>query len=302
MHIRSVIKKSYGVFSETNPLRFSSSISFYLMFSLPAILMILLTISGLAFEDQMVRETVLSQVRSFFGDESAGIISDVIQNSQELQGGSMLMKAVSLGMLLFSATAVFSSLQDGLNAIWKLKPKPEKDFLNFLKNRLLSFGLLVSIGFILVVFLVLDAALSLFGEFLKNYFTEGVVTLMAILNVVVSIATITLVFGMMYSILPDARVKLKSVFPGAFLATVLFVSGKYLVGVVLKNSPLDSFYGASGSLVLLLIWVFYSTSIVLYGAAFTKALLTETSDSIRPYKHAVFVEEKETKELDHDDV
>ena len=290
--IWNAVKKSIPEFFRSKPLQFSSSISFYLMFSLPAILLILITLVGLGFEDQTVRDTILSQVEGFYGNESAGLISEIIKNSQEV-GSSWYAKILGTAMLIFSSTAVFASLQNSLNAIWNIKPKPDKDLLNFLKNRLLSFGVLISMGFIMVVFLVLDTGLSFFKGYITQQLSGAGFVIIDTLNNVLSVIMITATFSIIYTFLPDAIIKWKQVFSGAFVAALLFTLGKYFMGLFLSTSPLSTAYGSSGALVILLIWVFYSTSIVLFGATFSRVLAREQGSEIEPYEHAVFIEEVE---------
>ena len=294
MKMWRVVKKSFPEYFGNNPLQYSSSISFYLMFSLPAILLILINLVGIAFEDQTVRTTILNQVEDFYGNESAGLISEVIKNSQDV-GSTWYAKILGTAMLIFSSTAVFSSMQNSLNSIWNIKPKPDKDFLNFLKNRLLSFGVIISMGFIMVVFLVLDTGLSVFKDYITQQLSGVGYVLINGINSLLSIVMITITFGVIYTFLPDAKIKLKRVIPGAFVAAILFTVGKFGMGIFLSKSSLSTAYGSSGALVMLLVWVFYSTSIVLFGASFSSVLAKESGSKIEPYGHAVIVKEVEVE-------
>lgn len=273
-------------------MNYSSSIAFYLIFSLPAILLITVAIAESFYEDQVVRQNLLEQIRMLLGQESASTVNNILKNAS-VAGSSLTAKIVGIGMLLFSATTVFLSLQDGLNSIWKIKPKPNNDVINFIKNRLLSLAMIVTIGFLLLVSLVIDTLLAVFSGLLTSWLSEVSLYIVSGLNLLISIAIITLVFAMIFKILPDAKIEWHDVWIGAFVTTLLFTIGKYLIGFYLGSSSVDSVYGAAGSLVLLLIWVYYSSVIVFVGAEFTYVYSKETGNRIKPNRYAVVVDEVE---------
>lgn len=292
MYIWEILKKTFKEFVEDTPLNYSSTIAFYVIFSLPAILMIVVSIGGSAYEDQVVRENLLTQIQNLFGTESSTAVEKVLENASA-SGSGFLTKIVGFVALLFSATTVFISLQDGINRIWNIKPKPEKDWVNFLKNRLLSLAMVVSIGFLLLVSLGVDTLLAVFKEFIESNFSELTFFVISGINLLFSFLVITLVFALIFKILPDAVVQWKDVWIGAAFTTLLFVSGKFLMGFYLGSSALGSVYGAAGSLVLLLLWVFFSAIIALLGAQFTFVYARERGRDITPKKHAVFIEQVE---------
>ena len=292
MYVWEILKKTIKEFVEDTPLNYSSTIAFYVIFSLPAILMIVVSIGGSAYEDQVVRENLLTQIQNLFGSESSAAVEKVLENASA-SGSGFITKLVGFIALGFSATTVFISLQDGINRIWNIKPKPEKDWVNFLKNRLISLAMVVSIGFLLLVSLGIDTLLAVFQDFIESSFSELTFLVVSGINLLFSFLVITLVFALIFKILPDALVQWKDVWIGAAFTTFLFISGKFLMGFYLGSSAFGSVYGAAGSLVLLLLWVFFSAIIALLGAQFTFVYARERGRHIKPKKHAVFIEQVE---------
>lgn len=295
MNYWRVTKETMKKFIEDNPLNYSSSIAFYVVFSMPAILIIVISITGSAYQDQAVRQSVIEQIQMLFGAGSAATVERVMANAH-LSGSTALARVIGIITLLFSATTVFVSLQNGLNYIWGIKPKPGRDLINFFLDRLLSLAMVISIGFILLVSLVIDALIGAFNAALSNWCSAAYI--ITSVNLLVSIGVITLIFALIFKILPDARIKWKDVWVGAFVTTLLFTVGKFLIGFYLGNSSLSDIYGAAGSLVLLLVWVYYSSVIVLFGAEFTYVYSQEIGDRIRPSKYAVAVRQIEVEEGD----
>lgn len=295
MNYWKVIKCTVKEFIDDNPMGYSSSIAFYTIFSLPAILIITVSIASSAYEDQAVRQNLLAQIQMLFGSDSASTVNKILSNEGGL-GSSVVERIIGIGTLIFSATTVFISLQNGLNAIWRIKPKPEKGFIKFIINRLLSLAMVISIGFLLLVSLVMDAAIAVFNNFISGWLSEVTYYLIYTVNIAFSIGIITLVFALIFKVLPDAKVQWRDVWVGAFVTTILFMIGKFLIGFYLGNSSLSNAYGAAGSLVLLLIWVYYSSVILLFGAEFTFVYSREIGHRIRPDKDAVMIEYTEKKD------
>lgn len=197
---------------------------------------------------------------------------------------------IGIAILVFSATTVFVSLQNSINHIWHIKPKPEKGVLKFAMNRFLSFSMVASIGFLLIVSLVADAVLVIVLNYFSNLFDENILIFAGIANVILAQSLMVLVFGLMYKILPDARVRWKDVWLGAFVTMLLFALGKYLIGVYLGNADVGNYYGTAGSLVVVLIWVYYSVVIFLFGAQITYYIAENIGGNIIPSSQAVKVE------------
>lgn len=306
MNIGNFFKKMWRLLKETaieffedDPMGYSASIAFYTIFSMPAILIIVVTIAGSAYEQQAVQGGLMTQIESLIGPQSAAEIQNILANTSESKS-SFIAKIIGIGTLIFSATTVFVSLQNGLNKIWGIRPKPERGIIKFILNRLLSLAMIISIGFLLLVSLMVDTMVVVFKNFLSEFLSGVTFYLVASFNLVFSIMVITFVFAMIFKILPDAKIQWKTVWVGAFVTTLLFSTGKYLIGFYLGNSSVGSAYGAAGSLVLLLIWVYYSSVLVLFGAEFTYVYARIKGHHIQPNDDAVIVKIREIEKENGD--
>lgn len=284
-----ILKKTVKEYKIQEAMNYSSSIAFYLIFSLPAILVITVSVASSAYADEVVRINLIQQFQNLFGTESAEVIDRILSNAEGI-GSSIITKIIGLVTLLISATTVFAALQDGLNSVWGLESKPEKNLFNFIKNRLLSLAMAISVGFLLLISLGIDTFLSLSDEILINTFSESIFNLVTVLNVVFSFIIITLVFASILKILPDAKIGWKDVLSGALLTTVMFSIGKYAIGYYLGTSNLMNVYGAAGSFVLLLVWVYFSSMILFFGATYTEVYFVEKHGEITPYKRTRLVD------------
>jgi membrane protein len=292
-----LLKETVMKFMEDNPMNYSAAIAFYTIFSLPGILIVTVYFVGIFYNEELVQSEIFYQIRTLIGEQSAKEIENILSKTAE-SGEGAIARTVGIITLLFSATTVFISLQQALNRIWRLKAKPEKGWLKLILNRLLSLGMIISVGFLLLVSLVVDALLVLFKDYISGYLVGISTFLLNAFNVLFSLALMTLVFGLIFKVLPDARIKWKDVGIGAFITTLLFIVGKYLISFYLASSSLGSTYGAAGSLVLLLIWIYYSSTILLLGAEFTFIYSRNIGSVIRPSPGAVKVRLKEQEEGD----
>lgn len=285
-----ILKDSINDFGNSDSMTFAASTAFYTIFSMPALLIMILNI-GSAFytNESAVREELLSQVSDLSGPETAKTLDDIIKNvSQDTSG--FFASVVAIGILAFSATTVFVSLQNSINHIWHIKPKPNRGYLKFIMNRLISFSMVASIGFILLVSLVIDALVVVFFDYLAEFLNGSNAWMLTVTNFIFAQLLLIVIFGLMYKILPDAKVKWKDVWLGSFVTMLLFGLGKYLIGIYMGNSDLGSAYGTAGSLVVVLIWVYYSAIIFLFGAQITFYIAKRTGGNITPIKQAVRVE------------
>ena len=288
--IFQILKDSIVDFTSSDSMTFAASTAFYTIFSMPALLIMILNIGSAFYVDEgVVREELLSQVADLSGPETAETLDGIIQNvSEDTQG--VIASIIAIGVLAFSATTVFVSLQNSINHIWHIKPKPNKGYLKFIINRLISFSMVASIGFVLLVSLIIDALIVVLFDYLAEFLNGSNATLVTIANFTLSQALLVVIFGLMYKILPDAKVRWKDVWLGAFITMLLFALGKYLIGIYMGNSDLGSAYGAAGSLVVVLIWVYYSVIIFLFGAQITYYIAKNMGGYVRPNKQAVRVE------------
>ena len=281
-----IIKNTVAGYFNNDSFLYAGSIAFSTIFSLPAIIMIALSIGSTFYERDMVKQELINQVAALIGSESTVQIEKIIVNAS-YDMTSTFARAIGIATLIFSATTVFVSLQTSINKMWGIKPKPEKGWLKYIINRLLSFAVVVSFGFVLLVSLLIDTILVLIQNHVNQIFDGITAYLITAANLLVSMAIIALIFSLLFKILPDARVHWRDVWVGAIITTLLFTLGKYLIGFYLGNSGINSAYGAAGSFVIILIWVYYSTLIFLFGAEFTSVYATHRGKGIIPYKNAV---------------
>lgn len=294
----AILKQTVLNFFQDDSFSYASSIAFYTIFSLPAILIISIHIGATVYERDVVQTELINQVGRLIGKESAASIEEILVNAA-LDSTGTLAKIVGIATLVFSATTVFISLQTSINKIWGIKPKPERGVVKYIIDRLLSLAMVISLGFLLLVSLVIDTLLVVIQNGLSLVFAGWTLYVVTTMNIVISLGLITLIFAMMFKVLPDAKIKWKDVWVGSLITTMLFTLGKYLIGFYLGNSSVNSAYGAAGSLVIILIWVYYSTVIFLFGAELTSVYTEKTGSEIKPYHHAVKVQmvevEKDTE-------
>jgi len=282
----TIFKKTSGQFFKGDSFSYAASIAFSTIFSLPSILIIALSIGATFYERDIVQTELMNQVGSLIGKESALEIEKIIQNAA-FDMSSFLARAIGIGTLIFSATTVFMALQSSLNSMWSIKSKPQKSWLKFVINRLLSFAMVISFGFVLLVSLVIDTILVIFQNIVSR-FLDGLTTyILQGINIAISFAIIISIFALMFKVLPDVKIRWRDVWVGASVTALLFTAGKYLIGFYLGNSTINSAYGAAGSLVIILVWVYYSTVIFLYGAELTAVYAAESGRPLEPYTHAV---------------
>lgn len=284
-----ILKQSVVSFVEGDSFTHASSIAFYTIFSLPAILLISLSMGSTLFERTDVQRELISQVGTLIGQSSAMEIENILLNAAQ-NTDTWFARTVGIITLVLSATTVFLSLQLSINQIWRIKPKPRKGFIKFIVNRLLSLAMVISMGFVLMVSLVVDTVIVMFQEKLADNFGGITLTIVTGLNIAVSLLFIAVLFGLMFKMLPDAKIKWRDVWVGSLVTTALFTGGKFLIGLYLGNSSLTSAYGAAGSLVIILVWVYYSALIFLFGAELTYVYTKEVGSGIEPYTNAVRIE------------
>ena len=262
----------------------AAALAYYTIFSLAPLLLI--AIAGVVFGEDAARGEIVGQIQGLVGKEGATAIQSMIQNAHRPGSGGTVATVVGVVTLLFGASGVFGQLQDALNTIWGVKPKPGQGIKSFLQSRFLSFAMVLVIGFLLLVSLVLSAALAAISTFF-NHLLPDVAIVGQLVNFVVSFAFITLLFAGIYKFLPDVNVAWKDLWIGAATTALLFNIGKFLIGLYLGSSGASSTYGAAGSLVVILLWVFYSAQIILFGAEFTQVYAKYRGSEITPSAHAV---------------
>jgi membrane protein len=286
------VKITFKEFGSSDPIIYAGAIAFFTIFALPAILVLIIMTSGNIFGQEAITGELSNQVRSLIGPEGALAIEKIVKNASQAKGG-FLATILSIITLFIAATTIFTILQRALNKIWHVKPKPKRKMLKLLKDRAVSFAIVISMGFLLAVSLALDTFISAFTGFIEQNIFDLSISVLWIINFVISFALITLVFGLIFKVLPDAQIRWRDVWVGAMLTSALFVAGKFLIGVIIGNSTLTSTYGAAGSVVVILLWVYFSTIILLLGAAITQIYARAVGQRIRPSDNAVRTKENQ---------
>lgn len=291
-----ILRQTFTEFFNDHALKFSASLSYYTIFSLGPVLIIIISLAGIFFGKDAVEGKMYGQIQGLVGSAAALQIQDIISNIEESQmsrSGAIL----GLVILFVGATGVFTEMQDSINYIWSIKTKPKKSIVKFLLDRLLSFSLIISFGFILMVSLGVHALVDLLYDKLKIYFNEVTVILFQGMNYVILFAVITTLFAIIFKILPDAKIRWKDSFIGASFTAVLFLIGKSFISLYLGNSNIGVTYGAAASVVIILLWVYYTSIILYFGAEFTKIYTMNFGGGIVPEKTAVFIIKQEVTEL-----
>jgi membrane protein len=285
--IFSLLKETFQEWNNDNASVLAASLAYYTIFSIAPVLIIAIAIAGAIFGEDAARGEIVAQIQGLVGKDGAEVIETAIQNSRQAEARGIA-SLISIGLLLFGASGVFVQLQDALNQIWNVKPKPEKGAMNFIRKRLLSFSAVLGIGFLLLVSLVISALLAAFSHYLGG-FVQDVSVIGQILNFAISFGFIALLFAFMFKYLPDVRITWADVRVGAIITALLFTIGKYALGLYLGTGSLGSTYGAAGSLVVVLIWVYYSAQILFFGAEFTQVYARRYGSMIRPNRYGTLV-------------
>lgn len=276
-----ITRDTFKHWNAADPFRESAIVAYYAIFSLPALLVIIITFAGIALGEDAAQGEVSTQISSILGKESAKQIEQMIEKAGESKS-TPFAAIIGIVTLLVGATGVFAQLQKSLNNIWEVQPKPKQKWLRLLRDRLFSFGLILSIGFLMLISLMVTSMLSLLSGWLKNHLPDFMLYLFFLIEVLVSLGGIALLFAMMFKILPDARIRWRNVWLGSVITAILFVIGKFLLGLYFGNAEPASAYGAAGSVVLVLLWVSYSSMILFFGAEFTKQYTLKREGEIRP--------------------
>ncbi len=289
-----ILVKTTKDFFSSDALKYSASLSYYTVFSITPMLIIIIGMSSLFFGQEAVSGEIYNQFAGLMGSNVALLIQDTIKNVK-LEGQSWAATIIGFITLILGATGVFSELQDSLNKIWSIKVDAKKGIMRYLMNRLISFSMVLTLGFLLIVSLLINALIVL----LSSHYFPGLSEwkwLSLIINNLIILGIVTILFACIFKFLPDARLKWSNVLWGATFTAFLFLGGKYLIGTYLSNSAVASAFGAAGSLALILLWVYYSSAILFFGAEFTKNFTNMLEGPVKADNYAAFVVNKE-KEL-----
>lgn len=298
MRRKELLKKSWGLlkatfeeFNEDNAIKLSASLSYYTIFSLPPLCIIILYICGIFFGQEAVSGEFFGQINGLVGNDAAIQIQETIKNI-ELSDGNIFAAVFGGVMLLVGASGVFAEIQSSINFIWGLKAKPNKGIMKFVKNRLMSFSMIASVGFLLLVSLMVNTVMDVLNARLVLYFPDATVYLFYLLNIIILFASTTILFSIIFKTLPDGDISWKDALIGSSFTSVFFMIGKFAIGFYLGNSTVATVYGAAGSVVIILVWVYYSAIILYFGAEFTKVYARMYGKKIIPNDYAVEIQKE----------
>ncbi|BAY16882.1 putative ribonuclease BN [Nostoc sp. HK-01] len=283
--IVGLFQETFQEWSEDKASRLAAALAYYTIFSIAPLLIIVIAIAGAVFGEEAARGEIVRQIQGLVGPDGAKFIEIAIRNASQPKTGAIA-SVISILLLLLGATGLFTELQDALNTIWEVKPKPGRAMKNVVRQRALSFAMILGIGFLLLVTLVISTALTAVVGYFSNLL-PGVDVIWQVVNFILSFAITTILFGLIFKVLPDAKITWNDVLIGAVITSLLFSLGRYLLGQYLGNSSFGSTYGAAGSLVVILAWVYYAAQILFFGAEFTQVYARRYGSGIRPTRNAI---------------
>jgi len=290
--IWEVLKASFTGFTEHKVTKLSGSLAYYTVFSMAPLLIVIISLCGIFLGREAAEGQVYAQMEGFLGSDTAIQLQELIKNASLSDKGTVAF-IIGIVTLLIGSTTVFADIQDSINSIWGLKPKPKRGWVKMLQNRFLSFSVIVSLGFLLLVSLAITAILDGFSYKLQSRFEDISVIVFYIINTVITLAVVSLIFSVIFKVLPDAIIKWRDVISGSVVTGILFMIGKFGISFYIGQSNVGSTYGAAGSLVILLLWTYYSSIILYFGAEFTKAYAMAYGAEIHPNHYAVTTKEVE---------
>jgi membrane protein len=296
-----ILKRAAIEFIADHGMKLSASLSYYTIFAVGPLLIIITSLAGLFYGRDAVEGRVYYQINDLVGSTVAKQVQDIIQNIEEMQL-SHSGAALGIAILLVVATGVFAEIQDSINYIWSVKAKPKKGWLHLIMNRLISFLLILTVGVMLLVSLIVHTLVDLLYGKLIQYFDVVSIYIFQAVNYGILVLIITTFFAIIFKVLPDASIHWKDAFIGAAFTAVLFIIGRFAIGFYLSRSIVSVTFGTAASIILILLWVYYCSIILFFGAEFTKVYALSYGSGIAPDKSAVFIVKREAKELDFEKI
>lgn len=283
-----IVGETFSEWSEDKASRLSAALAYYTVFSIPPLMVVAVGIASLFTDRATIEKQVVTQAGSLMGQKGAEGIQTILQSAEQPGNGELLPTLLGVALLLFGASGVFTQLQDAMNTIFGVKPDPKRGIVGIIKDRFLSFTMVLTIGFILLVSLVLSTVLASFGNFIGGLVTEAEI-LLWIVNFVISFGIFMLLFALIFKTIPDIEIAWRDVLIGAAITALLFKIGEYALGFYFDRSDPTSAFGAAGSIILLLLWVYYSAQIIFLGAEFTEVYARRLGSGVRPKEGAVAI-------------
>lgn len=285
---------TFNGFTNDKGLKLSASLAYYTIFSIAPLLILIISLVSFFYGQDAMQDRIVPQISELVGDKAALQIQEMIKNLQ-LSGKTGIAVVIGVVTLIIGATTVFLEIQDSINIIWRVKAKPKKGWLQMLKNRFLSFSLIISLGFLLLASLVVNGIIVALQNTLTRFLPDTTVFIFDLVNLGITFIIISFLFGIIFKFLPDVKIPWKSVRKGAFFTSLLFMLGRYVISIYIEKAGTASAYGAAGSLIIILLWVYYISAILYFGAEFTQAYAQKSGFSIEPADYAVHIEQTEVE-------
>jgi len=287
-----VIQATFMGFINDNGLKLSASLAYYTIFSIAPLIIIVISVTSLVLHNYNYNDTLYAQLARFIGKDAVVQLQQIVTHLQ-LSGKSGTALITGIAILLLGASSMFIEIQDSLNIIWNVKSKPKKGWLKWLQNRFLSFSLIIALGFLLLVSLIINIVVNALSTRLEHFLPYVTVTVFELINLAISLIVIAILFGIVFKFLPDVKIKWRDVRAGAIFTALLFMLGQYLIGLYLKYTAQGSGYGAAGSIIVILVWIYYTSAILYIGAEFTEVYAEARGSDIEPAEYAVHVQQME---------
>lgn len=285
------LRETFKKWNESSASNDSASLAYYAIFSIPGLLIIIIWIAGNFFGEEAIRGQITSQISGIMGQDAAKSVQDMIAGAL-VDKENIFMKIIGIGSLVFGSTTLFFQLQRSLNSLWDVQPAPKKAFVKFLLDRANSLGMILILGFLLMITMVLASLISLLNNWITNYFGVETYVLVELINYIIGFVVTMILFALMFKVLPDVEISWKPVWRGAFLTTVLFTLGKFLLSLYFGTAKPTSAFGAAGTVILIMMWINYSCMLIFFGAEFTKIYALKRGFKIIPSKHAKWSDAK----------
>ena len=280
-----VLKATFNEWNDSNASKDAAALAYYAIFSIPGLLIIIIWIAGNFFGEEAIRGEISRQISGMMGSDASKSVEDMIAGAL-IDKENIFMKVVGIGSLVFGATTLFFQLQRSLNELWDVEPAPKKAFVKFLLDRANSLGMILILGFLLMITMILSSAISFFNGWITEYFGLETYLLAEFVNFGIAFGIVMFLFALMFKVLPDVEISWKPVWKGAFMTAILFTFGKFLLSLYFGEFKPTSAFGTAGTVILIMMWINYSCMLVFFGAEFTKKKKKKKGYKIVPSKHA----------------
>jgi membrane protein len=292
--IGKIVVATFSGFIDDNGLKLSASLAYYTIFSIAPLLILIASLADVVYGNDAVNRQLYPQIAQYVGSHAASQIQETLKNLQ-LSGKTGFAVIIGISTLLVGASSMFIDIQESLNIIWRVKAKPKKSWVKLLENRFISFSLIISLGFLLLVSLIVDILIKALSDKLTHFLPTVTDLLVHGINLGLTLIVISILFGIIFKFLPDVKIKWKDVRSGAIFTALLFMLGQYVIGLYIQYTAQGSTYGAAGSVIVILLWVYYTATILYMGAEFTQVYAEAIGSRIEPAEYAVSVKQTEVE-------